>query len=57
MHMFCRRELLRAMDVRLAAVNQELHIAFSHALSSGFDKDTLSNLMEFSQHFGAQRLW
>ena len=55
--MFCRRELLRAMDVRLAAVNQELHIAFSHALSSGFDKDTLSNLMEFSQHFGAQRLW
>ncbi|CAI9779934.1 unnamed protein product [Fraxinus pennsylvanica] len=51
-----KKELLRAMDVRLVAVRQELSAAFSRAAASGFNVDTVSELQIFADTFGAHRL-
>ncbi|PON93474.1 hypothetical protein TorRG33x02_107520 [Trema orientale] len=50
------RELLRAIDVRLAAVRQDLTIAYARASAAGFNPDTISDLQVFSDRFGAHRL-
>ncbi|MCO5597595.1 hypothetical protein L7F22_051674 [Adiantum nelumboides] len=49
-------ELLRAMDVRLAALKQEQSDAFSRAMAAGFDSSNMADLLDFSEHFGAERL-
>jgi hypothetical protein len=51
-----RKELLKAIDVRLMAVKQDLMTACTRASSAGFTFDTVSGLLLFSDHFGAQRL-
>nr|GMD30386.1 uro-adherence factor A-like [Ipomoea batatas] len=51
-----RKELLRAIDVRLAAVQQDLMTAFCRATAAGFNLDTVSKLQMFSDQFGAHRL-
>ncbi|MED6204739.1 hypothetical protein PIB30_011712 [Stylosanthes scabra] len=51
-----KKELLRAIDVRLAAVRQDLTTAFTRASAAGFNPDTVSDLKHFADQFGAHRL-
>ncbi|VFQ80724.1 unnamed protein product [Cuscuta campestris] len=51
-----KKELLRAIDVRLATVQQDLMIACSRATAAGFNLDTVAKLQMFSDQFGAHRL-
>ncbi|GAB2250045.1 hypothetical protein Droror1_Dr00013404 [Drosera rotundifolia] len=51
-----KKELVRAIDVRLVAVRQDLITACSRASAAGFNPDTASELQLFADKFGAQRL-
>lgn len=51
-----RKELLRAIDVRLVAVRQDLTTACARASAAGFNPDTVSELQLFADRFGAHRL-
>ncbi|XP_010537640.1 PREDICTED: uncharacterized protein LOC104812265 isoform X2 [Tarenaya hassleriana] len=51
-----KKELLRAMDIRLDGVKKDLTMAISNALESGFKPDTVSALQQFADRFGAHRL-
>lgn len=51
-----RKELLRAIDVRLVAVTQDLTTAYSRASAAGFNPVTVSKLQIFADWFGAHRL-
>ncbi|KAL0396952.1 UNVERIFIED_CONTAM: COP1-interacting protein 7 [Sesamum calycinum] len=51
-----KKELLRAIDVRLAAVQQDLSTACTRAAAAGFNIDTVSELQMFADKFGADRL-
>nr|BAC16511.1 COP1-interacting protein 7 (CIP7)-like [Oryza sativa Japonica Group]BAC21482.1 COP1-interacting protein 7 (CIP7)-like [Oryza sativa Japonica Group] len=50
------KELLRAIDVRLSALKQDLVTACARASSAGFNPDSVSELVLFADHFGANRL-
>eukprot|EP00250_Pteridium_aquilinum_P007673 c17345_g1_i1 orf=327-4910(-) len=49
-------ELLRAMDLRLLALQQEQTTAFGRAAAAGFSSENMADLIGFSEHFGAERL-
>lgn len=49
-------ELLRAIDVRLMAVQQDLSTACARAAAAGFNADTVLELQMFADKFGARRL-
>lgn len=51
-----RKELLKAIDVRLLAVRQDLVTAFARASAAGFNPNTVSDLQLFADQFGAHRL-
>jgi hypothetical protein len=51
-----RKELLRAIDVRLSALKQDLVTSCARASSAGFNHDSVSELLLFADHFGANRL-
>ncbi|KAL6656960.1 hypothetical protein ACP70R_004740 [Stipagrostis hirtigluma subsp. patula] len=51
-----KKELLRAIDVRLSALKQDLATACSRASSAGFNPNSVSELLHFANHFGANRL-
>ncbi|EOY27339.1 Uncharacterized protein TCM_029207 isoform 3 [Theobroma cacao] len=51
-----KKELLRAIDVRLITVQQDLATAFARASAAGFNSDTVSELQQFADRFGAHRL-
>ncbi|XP_051135881.1 uncharacterized protein LOC127254686 [Andrographis paniculata] len=51
-----KMELLRAIDVRLMAVQQDLSTACTRAAAAGFNVDTVSELQTFADRFGAHRL-
>ncbi|KAG2646802.1 hypothetical protein PVAP13_2KG553900 [Panicum virgatum] len=51
-----KKELLRAIDVRLSALKQDLTTACSRASSAGFNPNSVSELLLFANHFGANRL-
>ncbi|XP_020522289.1 uncharacterized protein LOC18433710 isoform X2 [Amborella trichopoda] len=51
-----KRELLRAIDVRLMAVQQDLTTACARAAAAGFTLETVSELLLFAERFGAYRL-
>ncbi|CAB4302728.1 unnamed protein product [Prunus armeniaca] len=51
-----KKELLRAIDVRLVAVRQDLTTACARASAAGFNPDTVSELQLFADQFGAHRL-
>lgn len=51
-----RKELLKAIDVRLLAVRQDLVTAATRALAAGFNPSTVSDLQLFADQFGAHRL-
>ncbi|XP_040381701.1 uncharacterized protein LOC102709758 [Oryza brachyantha] len=51
-----KKELLRAIDVRLSALKQDLVTACARASSAGFHPDSVSELVLFAEHFGANRL-
>lgn len=51
-----KKELLRAIDVRLVAVRQDLTTACSRASAAGFNPKTVSELQLFANWFGAHRL-
>lgn len=51
-----KKELLRAIDVRLAAVRQDLTTACTQASAAGFNPDSVSDLRLFADCFGANRL-
>lgn len=51
-----KKELLRAIDVRLVAVRQDLTTAYARAASAGFNPETVSELQNFADWFGANRL-
>ncbi|CAJ1950697.1 unnamed protein product [Sphenostylis stenocarpa] len=50
------KELLRAIDVRLSAVRQDLTTACARASASGFNPHTITHLKHFADRFGAHRL-
>lgn len=54
--MFSRKELLRAIDLRLAAVRQDLATACNRASAAGFNPVTVPELSQFADRFGANRL-
>ncbi|KAI5077163.1 hypothetical protein GOP47_0006987 [Adiantum capillus-veneris] len=49
-------ELLKAMDSRVHALQQEQSTAFDRAIAAGFNSETIEDLIAFSEHFGAERL-
>nr|QFR35786.1 erect panicle 2 protein [Jansenella griffithiana] len=51
-----KKELLRAIDVRLSALKQDLAAACSRASSAGFNPNSVSEVLLFASHFGANRL-
>lgn len=51
-----KKELLRAIDVRLVAVKQDLTAACARASAAGFTLDSVSELRLFADRFGAHRL-
>ncbi|CAN6451344.1 unnamed protein product [Victoria cruziana] len=51
-----KRELLRAIDVRLLAVRQDLNMACARAAAAGFTLDNVSELLLFAERFRAHRL-
>ncbi|XP_073140161.1 uncharacterized protein [Henckelia pumila] len=51
-----KKELLRAIDVRLVAVQEDLSTACARAAAAGFTIDTVSELQMFADKFGAHRL-
>ncbi|KAK9078388.1 hypothetical protein SSX86_002445 [Deinandra increscens subsp. villosa] len=51
-----KKELLRAIDVRMTAVKQDLDTACARAAAAGFNHDTVASLHLFAQRFGAARL-
>ncbi|CAH2053745.1 unnamed protein product [Thlaspi arvense] len=51
-----KKELLRAIDLRLAAVRQDLEAACNRASAAGFNPITVSELVQFADRFGANRL-
>ncbi|KAJ9190436.1 hypothetical protein P3X46_001640 [Hevea brasiliensis] len=51
-----KKELLRAIDVRLTAVKQDLTTSLAHASAAGFNPDTVSELQLFSDCFGTHCL-
>ncbi|KZV46677.1 hypothetical protein F511_36761 [Dorcoceras hygrometricum] len=53
---FDRKELLRAIDVRLVAVQQDLSTACARAHAAGFNIDSVYELQMFADKFGARRL-
>jgi hypothetical protein len=53
---FLRSHLLRAIDVRLMTLHQELKVALARATTAGFSGGHMANLMAFSERFGPNRL-
>ncbi|KAF5743808.1 hypothetical protein HS088_TW08G00396 [Tripterygium wilfordii] len=51
-----KKELLRAIDVRLAAVGQDLTAACARAAAVGFNPAAILDLKLFADEFGAHRL-
>ncbi|CAI9767096.1 unnamed protein product [Fraxinus pennsylvanica] len=51
-----KKELLRAIDVRLGTVQQNLTTACARAAAAGFNSDTVYELQMFAEFFGGQRL-
>ncbi|KAL8537842.1 hypothetical protein ACS0TY_012830 [Phlomoides rotata] len=51
-----KKELARAIDVRLVAVREDLSTACARAAAAGFNIDSVSQLEMFAQKFGAHRL-
>ncbi|KAJ4893585.1 hypothetical protein Rs2_20379 [Raphanus sativus] len=51
-----KKELLRAIDLRLAAVTQDLATACNRATAAGFNPVTVPELSQFADRFGANRL-
>lgn len=51
-----RSHLLRAIDVRLMTLHQELKVALARATAAGFSGGHMANLMAFSERFGPNRL-
>ncbi|KAG8388438.1 hypothetical protein BUALT_Bualt02G0125900 [Buddleja alternifolia] len=51
-----KKELLRAIDVRLIAAQQDLSNTCARAAAAGFNIDTVSELQMFADRFGAHRL-
>ena len=51
-----RKELLKAIDVRLLAVKQDLVTASARASAAGFNPNSVSDLKLFADQFGAHRL-
>ncbi|XP_052181237.1 uncharacterized protein LOC127794296 isoform X2 [Diospyros lotus] len=51
-----KKELLRAIDVRLATVRQDLTTACARAAAAGFNPETVLELELFADQFGASRL-
>ncbi|XP_057770720.1 uncharacterized protein LOC130990495 isoform X2 [Salvia miltiorrhiza] len=50
------KELLKAIDLRLVAAQQDLTNACARAAAAGFDADTVPELQMFADSFGAHRL-
>ncbi|EOA29741.1 hypothetical protein CARUB_v10012830mg [Capsella rubella] len=51
-----KKELLKAIDLRLAAVRQDLATACNRASAAGFNPSSVSELSQFADRFGANRL-
>lgn len=51
-----KKELLRAIDVRLVAVKHDLTMACARASAAGFTLDNVSELLRFADRFSAHRL-
>ncbi|CAK9144645.1 unnamed protein product [Ilex paraguariensis] len=51
-----KKELLRAIDVRLVAVRQDLATAYARAIAAGFNPETVMELQLFANQFGAHHL-
>lgn len=48
-----RNELLRALELRLTALREELSTAFSRAAGATCSTEKIADLTAFAEHFGA----
>lgn len=53
---YARNELLRALEVRLTALGDELATSFNQAAGAICSTQQISDLSEFAKHFGATNL-
>ncbi|KAK8551320.1 hypothetical protein V6N12_039966 [Hibiscus sabdariffa] len=51
-----KKELLRAIDVRIIAIQQDLATAFARSSAASFNPDTVSELQQFAHQFGVHHL-
>ncbi|VVA91638.1 unnamed protein product [Arabis nemorensis] len=51
-----KKELLKAIDLRLEAIKKDLTTAIANASANGFDPQTVSDLQHFADRFGAHHL-
>ncbi|CAN7058629.1 unnamed protein product [Brassica oleracea var. botrytis] len=51
-----KKELLRAIDLRLEAIQKDLTTSIAHASANGFDPQTVSHLQRFADTFSAHPL-
>lgn len=51
-----RNELLRAMDLRFSALSKELAATFNKATNSTCSPKNITDLVKFSQQFGATNI-
>lgn len=51
-----RKELLKAIDVRVLALKKDLTTSFERVSAAGFTLDNISELLLFAEQFGAHRL-
>ncbi|KAJ0755690.1 hypothetical protein HanPI659440_Chr09g0360631 [Helianthus annuus] len=49
-----RKELLRAIDVRLETLTQNLSTSCGRAVAAGYDHDIVADLQLFAERFGAK---
>lgn len=54
--LFYRKKLLRAIDVRLTVVKQDLNTTCARATAAGFNHDPVADLQLFAERLGATRL-
>lgn len=51
-----RNELLRALDLRLEALEEELALSFNRAAGATCSPKQIADLSAFSEHFGVMNL-
>lgn len=54
---YARNELLRALDLRLTALKEEILVVLNRAVGSNLSAREISDLSAFVQRFGTSEFW